>query len=181
MLTESSVSLCYERLVWKWKQRRTPQKYESYLSLFFCCKGKEVDCQDFCNSIINNWFTACARCLSSVRSCLCSKTVKNGKNCMKDVSAVQYVLFCCITAATRCVSPLMQQPCREKMKALCCSTLPPCLHLLAIPPIHPTTPPGAHWGGREIKRKKGEDSAERGEWRKKGGGGGWDEGDEILA
>lgn len=51
--------------------------------------------------------------------------------------------FGSITVTTRCGVSLMQHPCRVEMKALRCSTLPPCLHLLSIPP-----PPLQHQGVR---------------------------------
>lgn len=61
--------------------------------------------------------------------------------------------------------PPMQQPCRAKMKALCCSTESPCLHHLCIPPtpLHRW----GHTGGEdgEIKRK-GEDNRKRREEEK---------------
>lgn len=41
---------------------------------------------------------------------------------------------CCITAASPLAVSLMLQPNGEEMKGLCCGTIPPCLHLLCIPP-----------------------------------------------
>lgn len=50
--------------------------------------------------------------------------------------------------------PAMQQPCRAEMKALCCCTPFPCLHLLSIPPS-----PAQHQGHR--REEGGEEERRR--------------------